>query len=339
MKSYNIKTLGKKGRLWRLGTLIGLLSLALLITVGLLTACPEDSNGTNGTNGPSPLPPAFPLTVTDQAGRLVTIEAEPQKIISLAPSNTEIVYALGLEDRLVGVTTYCDYPEAALDKPEVGGFNTVDIEQVVAIQPDLILATDIHTAEVVPGLEGLGLTVLVLDPRSLDEVLESIELVGKCTGQLDEAYQLIIEMEDRIKAVTDKTANLTEAQRPSVFYIMWHEPLMTLGSDTRIYELIQLAGGIPVPLDLGEGYPMIGLEVLIAANPEVIIAGSGMGEGADLPYQFALTEPRLAGVDARINNRIYEVNTDLVGRPGPRIVDGLEELARLIHPEIFGSIE
>ena len=339
MKSYNINTLGKKGRLWRLGTLIGLLSLALLITVGLLTACPEDSNGTNGTNGPSPLPPAFPLTVTDQAGRLVTIEAEPQKIISLAPSNTEIVYALGLEDRLVGVTTYCDYPEAALDKPEVGGFNTVDIEQVVAIQPDLILATDIHTAEVVPGLEGLGLTVLVLDPRSLDEILESITLAGKCTGKEDEASQLVADMENRIEAVTDKTANLTEAQRPSVFYIMWHEPLMTVGSDTRIYELIQLAGGIPVPLDLGEGYPMIGLEVLIAANPEVIIAGSGMGEGADLPYQFALTEPRLAGVDARINNRVYEVNTDLVGRPGPRIVDGLEQLARMIHPEIFSVIE
>ncbi|MBA7677878.1 Vitamin B12-binding protein [subsurface metagenome] len=115
---------------------------------------------------------------------------------------------------------------------------------------------------------------------------------------------------------------------------MWHDPLMTVGSDTRIHELIEKAGGVNIIQDI-EGYPTISLEAVIQANPQVIIVGSGMGEGADLPFEFASTELRLKDVDARINNRVYEINTDLVGRPGPRIIDGLEQLAEFLHPELF----
>lgn len=311
------------------------LCLVFIILVSLLAACTPVSE--------EPLPPdaevsTFSLEVTDQAGRVVRIEKMPEKIVSLAPSNTEIVFALGLGDRLVGVTEYCDYPEAAKGKPKIGGFNTVDIEKIVAIEPDLILATNIHQKEVVPALERLGLTVLTLDPKTLDEVLESITLLGRATGKQEAAAQLVTEMSNRIKAVTDETANLPEAQRPRVFYVMWHEPLMTVGSDTRIHELIGLAGGINIAQEVGAGYPTMSLEAVIQANPQVIIAGSGMGEGANLPFQFAGSESRLKDVDARINNRVYEINTDLIGRPGPRIVDALEQLAKMIHPEIFGSI-
>jgi iron complex transport system substrate-binding protein len=145
-----------KGRLWTIGTLIGTTFLALVLALGFLTGCPtETDNGDNG-NGTTP-PPEYPMTVTDQLGRTVTIAAEPQKIISLAPSNTELVYALGLEDMLFGVTTYCVYPEAAQDKPKVGGFSTVEVEKVIEIQPDLILATSIHEADTIPQLEALGL--------------------------------------------------------------------------------------------------------------------------------------------------------------------------------------
>jgi len=210
---------------------------------------------------------------------------------------------------------------------------------VVEIQPDLVLATEYHKAEVIPGLERLGLTVLTLDPRNLDEVLEAITLAGKCTGKEDEASQLVTEMENRVNAITEKTAGLAEAERPWVFYIVYRDPLMTVGSDTLIHELIVKAGGINIAQDLTGDYPTIGLEAVIAANPQVIVASYGHGSVEDLPLHFALTEPRLSDVDARVSNQIYGIDPDLISRPGPRIADGLELLAKMIHPEIFGPIE
>ena len=281
---------------------------------------------------------SFPIEVTDQLGRVVKLDKVPERIISLAPSNTEIVYALGLEDKLVGVTEYCDYPEAAKDKPKVGGFRTVDIERVIEIEPDLILAVNIHKKEVIPGLERLGLTVVCLDPTTLEEVLEAITLAGQCTGKEEEASQLVAEMRSRIKVVTDKTDNMPEAQRPRVFYIIWHDSLMTVSSTTRIHELIVKAGGTNIAQDLAGSYPTISLETVIQANPQVIVAGSGHGSSVNLPFEFASTEPRLEGVDARINDRMYQINTDLAGRPGPRIVTALEWLAGIIHPEMFPEL-
>ncbi len=282
---------------------------------------------------------ALPGTFIDGLGRTVNIEEVPETIISLAPSNTEILYALGLEDKIVGVTEYCDYPEAAQDKPKIGGFSTVDIERVVEILPDLILAANKHKDEVIPALERLGLTVLALDPKTLDELLETITLVGKCTGSEDEASLLVAEMSNRIKAVTDETDNLPPAQRLRVFYVTWHDPLMTVGSGALHNELIQQTGGTNIFQDLTENYPKISLEAVIEANPQVIITGIGMGTGEDLPFEFVSTEPRLEDVDARINNRVYAITNDLVSRSGPRTVDALERLAKMIHPEIFGEVE
>ena len=143
----------------------------------------------------------------------------------------------------------------------------------------------------------------------------------------------VADMQKRIKAVTDKTGKLTEAQKPRVFYIIWHDPIWTVGSGTLHDELIQMAGGINIAHDL-EGYADISLENVIMANPQVIIAGVGMGTGEDLPLQFVQTESRLQDVDARQNDRIYSVDMDIIGRPGPRIVDALEELLKIIHPEL-----
>ena len=282
--------------------------------------------------------PAFPVDVTDQAGRIVTIEKRPERVISLAPSNTEIVYALGLEDKLVGVTEYCNYPEAVKEKPKVGGYSTVDIERVVGIGPDLILATNIHKDEVIPALERVGLPVVCLDPTNLEEVLAAIILTGKCTGEEEKASLLVADMRRRIEAVTSQTANLADARKPEVFFIMWHDPLMSIGQGLR-HDLIMKAGGINIVEELGEEYPSVSLEWVIDRNPEVIIAGVGMGSGEDLTFQFALNEERLAGVDARINNRVYPIDLDLIGRPGPRIVDGLEQVAKMVHPEIFGEVD
>lgn len=314
-----------KSKLWRLGTLY----LFLVMVVSLIMACaPPDEDEV-----PSP------IEVTDQLGRVVKLEKFPEIIISLAPSNTEILFALGLGDKVVGVTEYCDYPEAAQEKPKIGGFSTPNIEEVVALSPDLIIASQRHEAEIIPALEGRGLTVFALDPQTLDEILEAITLVGDITGNEEAASQLVTEMSNRIKAVTDKTDDLPQSQRLKVFYMTWDDPLTTTGGDTWHEELIVKAGGINIFQDLTGGHVSVSLETVIDANPQVIITGAGMGTGENKPLQFALNETRLAGVDARINNRVYVVSTNLSGRAGPRIVEALELFAKCIHPEIFGSVE
>jgi len=275
-----------------------------------------------------------PIEITDQLGRMVKLDRIPQRIISLAPSNTEILFALGLADRLVAVTNYCNYPPEAEEKPSAGGFSTPNIEEVIALSPDLILAASIHEKRIIPQLEDKELTVFVLDPQTLGEVLEAIILIGEIAGKEKEASGMVADMQKRIKVVTDKTNSLSKEQRPRVFFVTWHDPLMTPGAETRHDELIQKAGGINVAQDL-IGYADISLEAIIEANPEVIIAGVGMGTGKDLTFQFAKTEPRFRNTDALRNNRVHAIDVDLAGRPGPRIVNALEQFAEFIHPELF----
>jgi iron complex transport system substrate-binding protein len=294
--------------------------LALLISL----SCGSTNSGNTASQ----------IVITDQLGRTVKFDKIPQRIISLAPSNTEILYALGLADKVVAVTDYDNYPPEVKQKPSIGGFSTPDIEKIISLSPDLVLATEIHQQEVIPYLEQRGITVVALAPKTLDEVLESITLVGKVTGTDKEASELVAEMQTKIKAVIDKTSTLPESERPRVFYIAWHDPLMTAGSDTFEDELVKTAGGVNIAQNLS-GYPVISLETVVAANPQVIIAGVGMGTGADLPLQFAQTEPMLKNTDARLNNRVYGVSTDLSGRAGPRIVDALAQFASMIHPELF----
>jgi len=274
------------------------------------------------------------IEITDQLGRVVKLNRIPQRIISLAPGNTEILFALGLAERVVAVTDYDNYPPEAKQKPSIGGFSTPNIEKVVALSPDLVLATSIHQRQIIPNLEQRGITVFALAPNTLDELLEAITLVGKITGEEKGASNLVAGMRTKIKAVTDKTSGLSEAQKPRVFYITWHDPLKTAGVGTLLDELIQKAGGANVAWDLN-GYAGISLEAVIQANPEVIVAGTGMGTGADAPLQFALTEPRLRNTEARLHNRVYPMDTDLTGRAGPRIVDALEQFAQYTHPELF----
>lgn len=301
--------------------LFALLSLFLLFSLGC---------------APRPASKAeAPLEITDQLGRTVKLDKVPLRIISLAPSNTEILFALGLADRVVGVTDFCNYPPEAKEKPSIGGFTTPNMEKVVALSPDLILATPIHEKTIIPQLEAKGLTVLALAPKNLDEVLESIQMVGEVTGKEETAAGLLTDMQKRIKAVTDKTNNLPEAQRPAVFYLTWHDPLMTSGVGTLHQELMQKAGGRNIFAEV-IGTKSVDLELLVARNPQVMIAGVGMGSGGDKTYQYLKTESRLKNTEAGKNGRIYKIDLDLTGRAGPRIVDGLEQFAKCIHPEIFG---
>jgi len=290
--------------------------LVLLSIVLVLTAC--------SPTGQTPTQYVF-----DDLGRLVAINGTPQRIVSLAPSNTEILFALGVGEKVVGVTDWCDYPSEALEKEKVGSYDTPDVEKIVALNPDLVLVAYGTTMDVINNLVGLGLTVFGIKTTDLDDLLDDIRTVGNITGEKVEALALTSEMESRIEAVTDETSELEE--RPSVFYIVWHDPLWTAGSETFIHELIEKGGGVNMCQNI-TGYTTISIEEVVARNPEVIIA-------SEWSFEWAMNETSLNSTDARQNGRIYQGDDDLVQRPGPRLVEGLEWFAYFIHPEIFEEPE
>jgi len=302
-------------------------TVCLILTVAMiicLASCTSPSTGSTTS----------PNEITDQLGRSVVIDSPPQRIVSLAPSNTEILFALGLADRVVAVTDYCNYPPEVKNKPSIGGFSTPNIEEIVALSPDLVLATSIHESKIIPQLEDKGLTVLALDPKTIDEVLEAISLTGRVADVNENASELLAGMRQRIKLVTDKTDGLSPEQKPRTFYIVWHDPLKAAGVGTLQDELIAKAGGINIVQELRD-YAGISLETVIMANPKVIIVGAGHGSSENQTFMYAKAEPRLSETDARQYDRVYAVDADLASRPGPRIVDGLEKFAQFIHPELF----
>jgi iron complex transport system substrate-binding protein len=287
--------------------------LVTLLTIALvLTAC-------------SPTTQTDVEYVFDDLGRLVAINGTPQRIISLAPSNTEILFALGLGEKVVGVTDWCDYPPEALDKEKVGAYDTPDIEKIVALTPDLILVAHGTTMDVINNLAGLGLTVFGIKTTDLDDLLNDIRTIGEITDKEVEAQALTSEMASKIKAVTDVTSELEN--RPRVFYITWHDPLWTAGAGTFIHELIEKGGGVNICGNL-TGDLTISIEEVVARNPEVIIT-------SEWSFDWAMNETSLNSTDARQNDRIYQGDDDLVQRPGPRLVKGLEWFAHFIHPEEF----
>ena len=275
--------------------------------------------------------------ITDDLGRPINIDQIPQRIISLSPSNTEVLFALGLEEKVVGVTDFCDYPPEASRKQKIGGFFNPDIEKIVGLSPDLILAMGVHR-NIIPKLERRGLTVVALAPKSLDDVLQDITLVGKLTGTDKEASRLVSDMRSRMDKVVNKTKNLPQDRKLRVFYLTWHDPLWTVGPGTLEDEIIQKAGGMNIAHDV-KGHHVIDLEAVIDRNPQVIIASTGHGAAENLPYEWASTELRLRNSEARKSNRIYRIDANLITRPGPRIVEGLEWMAHFIHPEIFPALK
>ena len=276
---------------------------------------------------------AFPVTVTDDLGRKVTIKAEPQRIISLAPSNTEVLFFLGLGDRVVGVTTYCDYPEAAKVIPKIGGFKDPSLEKVVALKPDLVFATGMH-AQLIKQLEDAGLTVLVIKPNTIDGIFNSFKTIAKAAGEENKAAALTKGLQDRVDAVNKKIATIPDNQRPAVYYEMWYEPLMSVGKNTLISETIKLAGGKSITADLAEQYPQISEEVIIEKNPDVLINSYGHDAKKVTPEEIAARKGwnELSFVK---NNRIYTIESDCLTIAGPRIVDGLEKMAQCLYPDLF----
>ena len=300
--------------------------LLLAILAGSLVAC-----------GPGQKTEESPIEIEDHLGRTVSLEQIPERIVSLAPSNTEILFALGLGDRVVGVTKYCDLPPEAQDKEKVGGFSTPDIEKVVSLSPDLIVAGRRHGKEVIPELERHNLAVVALEPKTVAEILETITLVGRISGHVEEARELVEDMQARIERVTNLTGGLSPQDRLRVFHLVWHDPLRTVGGDKLLNELIELAGGKNMFDDLTE-YPTVDLESVLERDPQVIVANAGHGSAGDSPFHWASNEARLKGTAALKQGRVYEIDADFVNRAGPRIVQGLEKMLQLIHPELYEKL-
>jgi iron complex transport system substrate-binding protein len=300
-----------------------ILSIAVLLLFCTVTLAEE-----NTTNA---------VTVTDDLGRTVSVAKIPERIVSLSPSSTEILFALGLGSRVVGATKYCNYPPLVKELKDngkievVGGYVDPDIERILTLHPDLVLAGQKHSSGAVSLLDKEGIATFVVDPNNLTSIIPSIEKIGKITKKEAEAFDLCNQMESRIRAISDNVSSLPKTR---VLYIVWHDPVKTAGAGTFEDEIIEKAGGVNIFHDLS-GYAQVDPEAIAVRNPEVIIACSGMGSGADKPLRWAETERGLNQTDARKNGRIYQAEGDLITRAGPRIVDGLEMFAKFIHPEAF----
>ncbi len=308
-----------------------------VLTVVLLAMCLSGCKQAGDTSSVNPVPDAgrsFPLTVTDDVGRQVTLPSEPARLVSLAPSNTEILFALGLGSRVVGNTTYCNYPEEAEAVAKVGGYADPSVEKVVALRPDLVLAADIHMP-LLKSLEDAGMKVLVLDPQTIAGILSDIQLAGRASGVEKKAFEVTQGLTDRINAVNEKIAKIPDNQKPTVYCELWDQPLMSVGKESLIGQVIGMAGGINITGDSAEEYPQISAEIIISRNPAVMINSYGMGSAkvvttAEIAGRSGWSQ--LAFIE---NNRIYSIHSDLLNRAGPRIVDGIERTAQCLYPEHF----
>jgi iron complex transport system substrate-binding protein len=277
--------------------------------------------------------PASALTLRDMLGREVRLPAPPERIVSLVPSVSEIVFSLGAQDRLVGRTDFCDYPTAVRDKPSVGGMVNPNLEALVALKPDLVVATDEgNREETVRQLERLRIPTYLVRANRVAETVDLIARVGVLTGREADVPRLSGEMLRRIETVRRAVAPFP---RPRVLYVLWPEPLIVPGRASMLTELIDIAGGVSITATDGDAYPRFSLEAAVARAPEVIIladhstGASTAGRSAPEKWQ------RLASVPAIRAGRLHSADLSILHRYGPRVPDGLELLARMIHPEAF----
>jgi len=262
------------------------------------------------------------------------LPARPRRIVSLVPSVTEILFALGAQNLLVGVTDYCDYPPEARAKPQVGGMLAPSLEAVAALRPDLVVATSAgNRLETVEQLQRLGIAVYLVSPESVADVLALIRRLGDLTSRAEAGRALAAELGRRVAEVSARVANLP---RPRVLYVLWPDPLIVPGRGAIVSELIRLAGGDSVTADLAQAYPRYSAEAAIARAPEIIfLARHGHSAAAATDLVARSQWERFTGLPAIRAGRLYPVDGDLLHRYGPRLVDGLELLAKLTHPEAF----
>jgi len=300
-------------RLERLGT--GIILLSLLVS--MVAGCQRSFS---------------PGTFTDDLGREVQLKSMPQRIVSLAPSHTEILFALGLGSRVVGVTRYCNYPEEAKEKEKIGGFATPDPEKIIALEPDLILASGTLQKSFVAELEEKGQTVFWLYPHTVEDIVESFERIGEITGRVAAAKELRKRIEERIRVVQENVRDIPEHEKVTVFRVMGLDPLGTIGGDSFQTDVYRLAGGRNIFGNTKKNYFQFELETLITLEPDIIVICSEDEEEAKARIK---SQKGWEGLTAVKTDRIVVISCDLICRPSPRIAQTIEVLAKKFYPERF----
>jgi iron complex transport system substrate-binding protein len=295
----------------------------ILIALVLIASCTT----TNHTSNPSPTSRQF----TDEAGRTISVPARIDRFITLAPNLTEIVFAIGAGDRLVGNTTYCDYPAPAKQIEKVGDTLRPSMERIIALRPQLVLVSTASQLETfTTQLSDHQIAVYVTDPHDLEGVFKSIKDLGDLLNETEATAELLRNLRARAEAV-ERAVNTT--QPISVFCQVSAEPLYTAGRDSFVTDLIRRAGGKSVTENVPGAWPLFSAESALAAQPEAIILPTGGSMGS----ANAEVNAALRRSPAVKNGKVYKINDDHLARPGPRSVDGLEEIARALHPEAFAK--
>jgi len=271
-----------------------------------------------------------PRTFLDDTGRKLYLATPPKRIISLAPSITEMLFAIGLDQEIAGVTEFCNYPPAALPKPKVG-YSQPNLESLVALQPDLVLAPQsfIRT-DLLAKLEQLKIPFFLLNPHTVGDIFRHIQLIGRLVGHPKEANDLATTLRQQSAMITKQ---LTGVSRPSLLYVLNTHPLITVGPGSFIHHLIGLAGGRNIAEGTQAPYPRMSMEEVITQNPDILLFPVGTSEGIAQEEQDQWK--RWDTLSAVKHHRLFHVHSDLLNRPGPRIIEGLQELVRLIHPDLL----
>lgn len=316
-------------------SIIAIIVIAVVLSASLLYI--NLNSGASQTSGA--------YSVTDDTGYTTQFTSVPQRIISIAPSNTQILYAIGVGDRVVGVTDYDEYPYnfsawfAAGNMTSIGGFSTPNKETIASLRPDLLLATNVNEADV-PTFRDLGYKVLVLNPNNVTSVLNDILIVGNATGAGQNATNLVNSLHSQIDQIDAKiaAANLT---KPKVYYEVWYPPLMSAGQTSFINDVITLAGGINIFANETDQYPTVGSETIVQKNPDVILLPTEMANAGEAPFYGSVAEvkarPGWNTISAIQNNRVVIVDGGLFAEAGPRIAEQITACAKALYPEVFNS--
>jgi ABC-type Fe3+-hydroxamate transport system substrate-binding protein len=270
-------------------------------------------------------------TFVDDLGRRVYLAKPARRVVSLSPSSTEILFAVGLDSEIVGVTTFCDYPPQAKVKAKIGS-SIPNLEAIIGLKPDLVLGQDFIRPDVLAKLEQLRVPIFLMSPKTVEDIFGHINTVGRLVGHEKEARLVVQGLRDRLAEVGRR---LARAKRIRIFYVVNTDPLISIGSASFIHQMIEVAGGENIAGRMTMPYPKVSLEEVIRKDPEVIIFPVGTTEG--IPEAEQNGWRKWTGLSAVAHHRLYQVQGVLVNRPGPRVLEGIEVLAHLLHPEVFSK--
>ncbi|SHJ01261.1 ABC transporter substrate-binding protein [Lutispora thermophila] len=297
------------------------LTLILLLT---FTSCQSRQSGYNDKE-------TAKIEITDIKGKTVVLNKIPERIVSLSPTNTEIMFALGAGDKLVGVTSFCDYPEEAKKIDKIGDFDNPSIELIKKMNPDLVLAGGYIQEDLMAALEGLNIPVASTEAADVESIYDSIAMVGKLVGKETEAEEIINNIHKDIEEIENKVMG---KERKKVFYLVWKDPLYTAGQGTYINEIIQIAGGQNVATEI-TGWGQYSFEELLKQNPDILIAAfHSTDEG--MRKEDIMKDELFSKLPCIREGNIHVMSDDnIVSRPGPRVVEAIREMAKALHSDSF----